>query len=159
MTSKLELKVLTLLRSVELTRGMDTDQLKKMASMAREVEFEAGKLIYKRGDAGQAVYLIEEGEVVIEMDVPGHGLMVMNTLGPGNFFGWSSLFPSERKMAYTRATKQTRAIAFDAHILREACKSDHDFEYAIVRRAAESTASRIKANRMQLMGLVSSKAG
>lgn len=159
MTSKLELKVLTLLRSVELTREMDTDQLKKLASIAREVEFEAGKLIYRRGDAGQAVYLLEEGEVVIEMDVPGHGLMVMNTLGPGDFFGWSSLFPSERKMAYTRASKPSRAIAFDADLLRDICKSDHDFEYAVVRRAAESTANRIKANRQQLIDMVSSKAG
>ncbi len=159
MTSKLELKVLTLLRSVELTRGMNTEQLKRLASIAREVEFEAGKLIYKRGDAGQAVYLLEEGEVVIEMDVPGYGLMVMNTLGPGDFFGWSSLFPSERKMAYTRASKQAKAIAFDAGMLREICKSDHEFEYAVVRRAAESTANRIKANRQQLISMVTSKAG
>ncbi|RMF04148.1 MAG: cyclic nucleotide-binding domain-containing protein [Chloroflexi bacterium] len=155
MTSKLELKVITLLRSVELTREMDSNHLKTLASFAKEVEFEANTLIYRRGDKGQAVYLIEEGEVVIEMDIPGHGLMVMNTLGPGDFFGWSSLFTSERKMAWTRATKNTRAIAFDAEQLQAACKLDHELEYAIVRRAAQSTANRIKANRKQLADLIS----
>ncbi len=157
MTTKFELKVLTLLRAAELTQAMDTNHLKKLASVAKEVEFEAQKIIYRRGDAGQAVYLIEEGEVVIEMDVPGHGLMVMNTLGPGLFFGWSSLFPSERKMAWTRATKNTRAIAFDAARLLAACAADTSLEYAIMRRAAESTANRIKQNRYQLNELITPK--
>lgn len=157
MTSKLELKVVTLLRSVELTRDMDSNHLRTLASIAKEVEFEANTLIYRRGDTGQAVYLIEHGKVVIEMDVPGHGLMVMNTFGPGNFFGWSALFPSERKMAWTRTTKTTQAIAFNAAQLHAACKLDHELEYAIVRRAAQSTANRIKANRKQLADLISAK--
>ncbi|MCG3209646.1 MAG: Cyclic AMP receptor-like protein [Anaerolineae bacterium] len=154
MTSQLELKVITLLRSVELTQSMETSHLKKLAAIAREVKFPADRVIYRRGDTGQAVYLIEDGEVVIEMDIPGKGLMVMNTLGPGQFFGWSSLFPSERKMAWTRTTKTTRAIAFDAAQLRAACKNDHELDYAIVRRAAESTADRIRLNRQQLNDLI-----
>jgi CRP-like cAMP-binding protein len=110
MTSKFELQVLTLLRSVELTRTMDSKHLKILASVAQEKTFEADRLIYRRGDKGQAVYLIAEGEVVIEMEIPNYGLMVMNTLGPGDFFGWSSLFPSEHKMAWTRSTKQTGSL-------------------------------------------------
>jgi CRP-like cAMP-binding protein len=154
MTSQFELKVLTLLRSVDLMRDIDTEKLKKLAAIAIEVVFEPDQVIYRRGDTGQAVYLIEEGEVVIEMDVPGYGLMVMNTLEPGDFFGWSSLFPSERKMAWTRSTKFTRAIAFDAAELRAACRADHELEYGIVRRAAESTAQRIQANRKSLIDLM-----
>jgi CRP-like cAMP-binding protein len=136
---------------------MDTNHLKVLAAIAKEVEFGANAIIYRRGDAGQAVYLIEDGEVVIEMEIPGKGLMVMNTLGPGQFFGWSSLFPSERKMAWTRTTKTTLTIAFDANQLRAACKANHELDYALVRRAAESTANRIKMNRQQLNDLFASK--
>lgn len=157
MTSKFELKIITLLRSVELTQDMETDHLKKLAAIAREIKIEADRVIYRRGDAGQAVFLIEDGEVAIEMDIPGRGLTVMNRLGPGQFFGWSALFPSERKMAWTRTTKPTRAIAFDAADLRAVCRADHEFEYAIVRRAAESTANRIKLTRQQLSDLFTSE--
>jgi CRP-like cAMP-binding protein len=136
---------------------MDSSHLKILAALAQEKTFEADKLIYRRGDKGQAVYLIVEGEVVIEMEVPHHGLLVMNTLGPGDFFGWSAMFPSERKMAWTRSTKQTRVMAFDAARLRQACTANHELEYAIVRRAAESTANRIKSNRQQLLNLFSAK--
>jgi CRP-like cAMP-binding protein len=153
MTTQFELKVLTLLRSVDLMKDMPTEHLKKLATIARDVEFKADKLIYKRGDKGQAIYLIEDGEVVIEVDVAGVGLVVMNTLGPGDFFGWSSLFPAERKMAWTRATKQTKTIAFEAERLLAVGRADHEFEYALVRRAARSTANRLKANRKILADL------
>ena len=154
MTSKLELKILTLLRNAELTRDMDSQHLKVLAAIGREVEFEANKSIYRRGDTGHAVYLVESGKVVIEIDVPNQGLVVMNVVEPGGFFGWSSLFPSERKMAWTRTAEHTYAIAFNAAQLREACTRDHALEYAIVRRAARSTASRIQANRQQLIDLL-----
>lgn len=150
MTHRVELKALALLRSVELTRDMETKYLKKLASMASEVEFSEGEVIYQKGDMGRAVYLIEEGQVVVEMVVPGQGQISINTFGPGQFFGWSSLFPSERKMAWTRTTKPTRAIAINANRLRAACQFDHNLEYAIVRRAARAMVDRILANRRQL---------
>jgi CRP-like cAMP-binding protein len=152
MTYKVEFKALEMLRSVELTRDMETKHLKKLASMANEVEFSAGEVIYQKGDMGRAVYLIEEGQVVVEMTVPGQDQVIINTFGRGQFFGWSSLFPSERKMAWTRAATPTQAIAINANRLKAACQFDHNLEYAIVRRAARAMADRILAIRRQLAG-------
>jgi CRP-like cAMP-binding protein len=155
MTYKVELKALTLLRSAELTQDMETKHLRKLASMASEVEFSAGELIYQKGDMGRAVYLIEAGEVVVELAVADQGLVTINTFGPGQFFGWSSLFPSERKMAWTRAAEPTRAIAINASRLKAACQFDHNLEYAIVRRASRAMADRILAVRRQMaVGLI-----
>jgi len=156
MTSKTELKALTLLRSAELTHDMKTEHLRKLASFATEVEFPQGEIIYHKGSTGKAVFLIEAGQVIIETNVPGHGNMTMNTLGPGQFFGWSSLFPSERKMAWTRAAEFTRAIAIDAAQLRSTWQADHTLEYAIVRRAGKDMANRIRATRQQLADILAS---
>ena len=87
MTSQFELKVLTLLRSVDLMRDIETDKLKKLAAIAREVVFEPDQVIYRRGDTGQAVYLIEEGEVVIEMDVPTYAPSPMPAPKPAQLCG------------------------------------------------------------------------
>lgn len=154
MATKTELKALTLLRSTELTSDMETKHLRRLAAMATQVEFAEGEIIYSRGDMGQALYLIQDGEVIIETDIPGQGPVTLNVLGPGQFFGWSSLFPSERKMFCTRAMKPTRAIAIDASQLRAAWQTDHDLEYAIVRRAGKDMATRIKATRQQLAKVV-----
>lgn len=154
MTSKTELKALTLLRSTELTSDMETKHLRKLAAMATEVEFAEGEIIYSRGDLGKALYLIQDGEVIIETDIPGQGQVTLNVLGPGQFFGWSSLFPPERKMFCTRVIKPTQAIAINANQLRAAWQTDHDLEYAIVRRAGRDMARRIKATRQQLVDVV-----
>jgi CRP-like cAMP-binding protein len=154
MTSKTELKALTLLRSSPLTADMETKHLKKLASLAREVEFSTGEIIYRKGEFGQALYLIEQGEVVIETEVIGQGYVSVNRLGPGEFFGWSSLFPPERKMSQTRAVKPTQALVFQAERLRLAMQSDHNLEYAITRRAGKAMTDRIKDIRRQLTNLM-----
>jgi CRP-like cAMP-binding protein len=133
---------------------METKHLQKLASMASETRFSEGEIIYQKGDMGRAVYLIEEGQVIVEVEVPGQGQVTINTFGPGQFFGWSSLFPTESKMAWTRAVKPTRAIAINASRLKAACQFDHNLEYAIVRRAARAMTDRILANRQQLVNAV-----
>ena len=153
MTSKSELHALTALRATELTHDMKTQQLKKLAAVAKEVEFAKDEVIYRRGNLGQAVYLIQSGEVAIETDTPDREQITLNVLKPGQFFGWSSLFPPERKMFLTRATKPTRATAFDSSRLREMWQTDHELEYALIRRAGQSMADRIKATRQQLADL------
>jgi CRP-like cAMP-binding protein len=136
---------------------METKHLRKLASIATEVEIPEGVIIYRPGDIGKSLYLIEEGEVVIEMDVPDQGLVTMLTVGPGELFGWSSLFPSERKMARARAVKLTKAIAIDASQLRQAWKTDYDLEYAVIKRIATVMADRIKITRRQLVDILASK--
>ena len=155
MTSKIELKALTLLRSSPITADMETKHLKKMASLAKEVEFSKGEIISRKGDLGQALYLIEAGEVVIETEVVGQGYVTTDRLGPDQFFGWSSLFPPARKLGQTRAVKSTRALAFYAEGVRSAMQADHNLEYSLVRRAGQTMVNRIKTMRQQLAELYS----
>lgn len=151
MTQQAEFKILTTLRSIDLTRDMDTKHLKKIATIATEVTFEEDEVIYNVGEIGKAVYIIQSGEVAIEMDVPGQGQVNILTVGPGELFGWSSLFPSERKNARARATKPSRAIAIDAEQLRAAWQTDHTLEHAIIQRTAKVMVDRIKGTRQKLV--------
>ena len=154
MATKTELKALTMLRSIELTRDMETKHLRKLASIAQEITFRPNEIIYRQGNKGRGLYLIQEGEIVIEMDIPDQGHVILNVLGPGQFFGWSSLFPLERKMAWTRAIQPTYALLFDARLVRDACRLDHTLEFAIVRRAGRSMVDRIKTIRHHLVRMI-----
>jgi hypothetical protein len=62
MTSQVELKALTSLRSAPLTADMDSRHLKKLASLAREKTFPTGAILDRKGELGNALYLIEAGE-------------------------------------------------------------------------------------------------
>ncbi len=146
-------KALSLLRSAELTHDMSTTHLKKLASLASEVSFTEDEIICQQGEKGTALYLIESGEIVVETDTKEQGKVVMYTVGAGEFFGWSSLIPSERKMAWTRATKPTLAIAIDATKLQDAWQHDQTLETAVIRRAGRAMVDRIKDIRHHLAGM------
>jgi CRP-like cAMP-binding protein len=154
MTTKAQERALSQLRANPLLHSMDSKHLKKLAAIAVEAEFARDEVIYQRGHLGQALYLIQEGEVTIATDTPGQEQVVLHTLGPGQLFGWSALFPQERKMFITRATKPTRVLVMNAAKIRDAWQSDTSMEYALIRRGGEAMSNRMLLLRQQLAEMI-----
>jgi len=150
MTTQNELKLLTTLRGINALQGMESAHLKKLAAMAAEVTFAKDQIIYREGDLGEAIYFIEDGQVVIEMSVPDSPPVMMYPVSPGQLFGWSALFPPRRKQARARAVVLTHVIAINAARLREAFKADQSLENAMIQRVNEVIADRLAVTRQQL---------
>ncbi|MFN8459021.1 MAG: cyclic nucleotide-binding domain-containing protein, partial [Anaerolineae bacterium] len=74
----------------------------------------------------------------------------VSTVGPGQLFGWSALFPGRRKQASARALEPTWAIALDAARLHEAFRLDPKLEVALIHRVTEVIANRLASTRRQL---------
>jgi CRP/FNR family cyclic AMP-dependent transcriptional regulator len=155
MTTKAEFDIVTALRSMEFFHDLETIHLNKLAAIASETEFEAGEIIYREGDLGQAMYLVQEGQVVIEMKAHNQSYATVFTVGAGQLFGWSSLFPGQRKRARARATKTTRVIILDGEQLDHLFQSDHKLEQVIMRRMIKLVGERVYATRQQLVERVS----
>lgn len=145
--------ILETLRRATFTHGLEANQLETLAALAFEATFSAGQIIFREGDLGDVVYLIEEGLAAVEHYVPGQGSMTILTVGPGQVLGWSAFFPNKRKTAGGRALCPTKAIAFSAPQLREACEQDPRLGYAFTLRLADLIADRLKATRLQLMDI------
>ena len=141
------------LDSLEFTRALEKDQREKIASISTYVTFSEGASIFREGDASELVYLIMEGEVSLTTQVPGHGQVVILTLGPGQLLGWSSLFLPQRKTAGARTVKPTKAVAINATQLLELCKADSELGYAVMWRVAEIISNRLRAARDQLLDI------
>jgi CRP-like cAMP-binding protein len=141
------------LRSFDFTRDMQSSQIEKIASMAKEVSFSEGETVFREGDLSHELYVILDGRVAVEIHIPSRGWITVLTAGPGHLVGWTSLFPPQRKTASVRAVKATRAIVIDGKKLREACEEDHDLGYWIFWRLAEIIAERLRATRLQLLDM------
>lgn len=152
-----ELKITTALREMEFFRDLDTAHLHKIAAITMEVRIDEDEVIYRQGETGQGIYLIETGQVVIETDIAGYGLAPLLTVGPGQLFGWSSLFPGRRKQAQARALEATQAIFIEAHQFQALCHSDHRLEHAVNLRLTELIAERVSATRDQLVRTLTGK--
>lgn len=89
---------------------------------ASKMKFAPGEIIFKKGEQGEFVYTIINGEVeVLEEDSNG-GIQVVARLGPGQYFGEMALLSDEPRLATVRALSPVYAMT----LARGDFKSLHD---------------------------------
>lgn len=124
---------------------MSSFHLGLLAGLAMETRFEPGQFIFKQGDPANRFYLVQEGEVLMEiMDDKGR-MIPIRKAGPGEELGWSWMFTSSYFHATARVIKPTRAIFFYGTILRQQCEEDHQFGYEMMKRVAAATVQSLNA--------------
>jgi len=131
--------------------GMTAAHLERLASVARPVTVETGRKVFHEGDVADACYLILEGDLALEMDIPGRGPHVLQTLHPGDMLGWSWLVAPYRYAYDAQALTDVKAIRFDAVALRAQKVADPAFGYELMQRFAEVLVRRMQAARLQLL--------
>ncbi|MDF2752852.1 MAG: hypothetical protein K0S82_1235, partial [Gaiellaceae bacterium] len=107
------------LRRVPLFAALAPEDLQPIAAVAEEEVFSEGELLAERGEHGNTMYVIVEGEVV----VLGPENETVATRGAGEFIGEMAVISSEPRSASLRAQTHVRVLEihkpdFEA-ILRE----------------------------------------
>jgi CRP/FNR family cyclic AMP-dependent transcriptional regulator len=134
-------------------QGLEPSWVALLVSCASNVVFRPGELVFKEGGAADHFYIVRQGDVAIELHVPGKGAMTIDTVSDGEILGWSWLVPPYRWSFTARAVTLTRAIAFDGACLRGKCEQNHDLGYELLKRFSVVMAERLQAARLQLMDL------
>ena len=131
--------------------GLAPAQLQLIAGCAVNARFNAGELLFREGGPAERFFLVRAGAVALEVEAPGRGALVIETLGEGEVVGWSWLFEPYRWQFDARATMPTAVVAFDGACLRGKCDADHELGYQLMRRFAASMIERLQATRLQLL--------
>jgi len=140
-----------LLADTPLLEGLDAQTLELLGGCARNVHFDQGSRLIRRGDRADDFYLIRHGSVVLETYVPGRGPVTIETLESGEVLGWSWLFPPYRWHLDGRALTPVRATAFDGACLRGKCQDDAELGYALMSRFAQVLIERLQWTRLRLL--------
>ena len=131
--------------------GLSPAHLELIAGCGGNQHFAAGERLFTEGRAAERFYLIREGAVALEVDAPGRGPLVIETLHEGDVVGWSWLFEPYRWEFDARATRPTATVSFDGACLRGKCQEDHELGYQLMRRFAALLIDRLQATRLQLL--------
>ena len=132
-------------------RGLDPEQLTLIAGCGVNEHFELGAALFREGEPADRFFLIREGAVALQVQAPGQGELVIETLHRGDVVGFSWLFEPHRWQFDARAVEPTRVIAFDGACLRGKCEADHELGYELMRRFARAITERLQATRLQLL--------
>jgi CRP/FNR family transcriptional regulator, cyclic AMP receptor protein len=131
--------------------GMSRDQLGVLAEAASDVTFPARHRIFEDGGNANRFWLIQSGQVSLDLHVPGEGPVVIETIGMGELLGWSWLFPPFRWAFGAMAATPVEAFEFDAPAVRSCCASDPGLGYQLHQRVARVLARRLQATRIRLI--------
>jgi len=88
----------------------------------RESHFNSGDVIFKEGETGQQLYIIQSGQVEISRRA-GSEKVVLAILGSGDIFGEMALMGSPSRTATATAVKTTTCLTITRMMFREKLKS------------------------------------
>ena len=136
--------------------GLPEEYVERLLSLGMLARFRPEQFIFREGDQSSFFYVLLSGTIALEVTTPGRTLRIQ-TLGPGDELGWTSLLSSIEKQFQARALEHSEAIAFDGAVLRKACEDDPAFGYRIMRRMLRLVAGRLQATRLHLVDMYSPK--
>ena len=140
-----------LMADAPLFAGLAEKQLAVVAGCGRTERAPAGAHLFRAGAEAGRFYLIREGALALEVDVPGRGPVIIETLHAGDVAGWSWLFEPHRWQFDGRALEPLALVGFDGRCLLGKCEADHELGYELMRRFASTTIDRLQATRLQLL--------
>ena len=142
-----------LLSSQPFLAGLTTTQLDRLSYWARKATFHSGTRLFQEGGRADRFWLLREGRVHLETQLPGRGTAIVETLGPQAVLGWSWLFPPYRWHFSAIAVDTTLAVELDGPGVRDLCARDHDLGYELMSRFVNVVVGRMQATRMRLLDL------
>jgi CRP/FNR family transcriptional regulator, cyclic AMP receptor protein len=132
-------------------RGMSDDHLARLAEVTSLVTVPAKHRFFTAGTVARQFWLVRAGQVAVDMDVPGQGRIVVETLGRGDLVGVSWFYPPFQWEFGAVAVQPTEAFELDAAAVRQRCEEDPELGYQITRRLITVVAKRLQATRLRML--------
>lgn len=99
----------------------------------RVIEVADGELVFREGEPGEDMFLVQSGSVVISKDINGTDV-VLGEIGRGDFFGEMSVLESLPREASARASGPTRLLAIGQGALLVRLRRDPSFAVEMLNR-------------------------
>jgi CRP-like cAMP-binding protein len=138
-------------QELRFTAEMHESVLDRLAPAAEIRNYPARAVIFREGARNGDFFLVRQGRVALQMNVPGRGQVTILTVGPGEMLAWSALISEGQMTATAMAMDGVQLVVASGAELRELCEKDHEFGYHLMRRMSKALAQRLLATRLQLL--------
>ena len=134
-------------------KGLEPKHLSILVNCASEEHFEPEQIIYREGKPAKGFYLVLEGRVGKEINVPHRGPITVQTIEEGGVLGWCWLVPPYDNCFTARAYEKTKTLALDGECLRSKCMEDQKLGYEFYKRFTDVIIAQLQATKLQLMDI------
>lgn len=117
------------LRTVPVFRNLGAELMGRLLQRVKVQRRKAGETVVTQGEAGDAMYVIREGQCEVLRRPAGAAEQVqtelkIDTLGPGDFFGEIALMRGVKRTATVRVTAEATLVQVPAALLDEVLMDD-----------------------------------
>ena len=153
-----------LLTGFSFFSDIDSKTLETISEKSEVLEFKAGDVIFHHGAPSTHFYGLLEGEVdlilvfkdkVLKTDieyeeaiqasmVDEEKAIVVDTVLPGQVFGWSSIVGPGKRTVTAECSEASRVISIPADELKAMFDNDHTLGYIVMKRLSDIIAKRLR---------------
>ncbi|MFN2280568.1 MAG: cyclic nucleotide-binding domain-containing protein [Anaerolineales bacterium] len=144
------------LRKYQLFSKQTSEMLKEIAMLAEEVHFKKDHVVFFEGEIANRLYIIEEGSVMLTMNLGKGGEREISELSPlkkGEIAGWSAIIEPHIYKLGGVAAEDTLAISFDGNSLRELFDDHPVAGYPFLGKLAEVIGNRLISKCSEVMSM------
>lgn len=142
---------------------MEEQQLKAVAAIAQEIQFNEGDVICEAHTPSDDLCFLTQGSLLYYMVVttehqPDYRKeYFIGVINPEEIFGISSLIEPHIHTATLRAEKQGRLIKINGAALRALCEEDAHLCAGLMKAVAKTAKNRLEMTRVQLVAEMAEK--
>ena len=142
-----------LLRRIPLFSGMDPSKLKLLAYTSDVVTYHAGQILFRRGDYGDAAYVIIEGGAEVTIATDAGDIPVAHLKG-GDFVGEIAILCDTPRTATVTASSELKALRIRKQpffeLLRQFPEMAIELTRLLAERLTRTTAELVEAQRKRV---------
>lgn len=112
------------IHEIRLFAGFGPDQVALFESESHVRTFKRGEIVFHKGDPGETMYLITEGQVKVVLPSDSGDEALLEVLDPGDFFGELSLLDGQPRSATIVATEPTETVVLRRDTLLKAIRAN-----------------------------------
>lgn len=138
------------LEKCKFFKGLNKKELDRLVPLCKGKKFKAGEPIFQQGDFGEHVYVVVEGQVILERNLDlgtRKGTVTIDTLGKGRLLGcWSTLLDEAHVlMSSAVCLKPTQVLMINGAALRALIMGEPQLGLMMMERLCFLLRDRIQA--------------
>ena len=137
-----------LIRQFPIFSKIQPAKQKLLCFSSERLTFDAGQVMFRAGDAGDACYIVIDGSVEISVDTP-KGPLVVNTLGRNEIIGEIAIFGDVPRTATATTLSRVETLRISKDQFLSVIRENPDAALELIRilasRLAHTTAQLTKA--------------
>ena len=137
-----------LLAKSDLMRHLPAEQIEQILPRICELQLKAGDILFRAGDAGDALYIVAHGKVEVLTEPATEGKIATGpiaVLGEGHAFGEMSLLSGDPRTATIRAAENSDLLRIGKQDFEELIAADGELADAVKRISHQRAISNLSA--------------